>query len=129
MGAGRQDLTATDLCQYNLQMCCTYLPSEGLPDDDALLRIIAEEEVQFARGDSDDEAIRDRDDTKEERVWFGHLDPYCYRLDFCRKSSKRYRRIMKGLMESNSGTLSFAPAFESDDEGDHKQPSFVPELG
>ena len=67
-GAGRQDLTAVELCRYNLQMCCSYLPSEGLPDDDALLRIIAEEEVQFARGDSDDETIRDRDDTKGERV-------------------------------------------------------------
>ena len=75
-GAGRQDLTAADLCRYNLQMCCPYLPPGGLPDDDALLLIIAKEEVQFAQGDSDDETIRDRDDTKEERVWHGHLRPY-----------------------------------------------------
>ena len=50
-GAGRQDMTAVELCRSNLRLCCPYLPSEGLPDNDALLRIIAEDEVHFARGD------------------------------------------------------------------------------
>ena len=41
-GAGRQDLTAAELCRYNLKMSCPYLPPPGLPEDDALLRITAE---------------------------------------------------------------------------------------
>ena len=43
IGAGRQDLTAVELCRSNLRRACPYLPSEGLPDNDALLRIFAEE--------------------------------------------------------------------------------------
>ena len=47
-GAGRQDLTAVDRCRANLHRACPYLPPGGLPDDGALLRIVADEGVSFA---------------------------------------------------------------------------------
>ena len=60
-GAGRECLTVVDRCRANLFRACRYLSPGALPEDASLLRIVAEERVLFAKGDSDDETIRDRD--------------------------------------------------------------------
>ena len=91
----------------------------GMPDDDFPLRLVTEQCVRFARGGSDDEAIRNREDINEGRTRYGYRQPHCYRLEQCLESSKYYRRILKALLDTDSGTLTFEPAYESDDEGHH----------
>ena len=58
-----------------------------------------------------------REDTGEEQTWHGYLEPYCDRLDQCQESSKQYRRILKAVLDTDSGTLTFELAYASDDEG------------
>ena len=94
-GACRESLTVVDRCRANLFRVCPYLSPGALPEDASLLRLIAEERVEFAQGDSDDETIRDRDLNPKEDLQRlaemspkGYFRPYCYRLEFCKSSEK-----------------------------------------
>ena len=53
-GAGRESLIVVDRCRAYMFRACPYLPPGALPEDASLLRIVAEERVLFAQGDSDD---------------------------------------------------------------------------
>ena len=105
-GAGREALTVADRFRAQMLRACPYIPQGTLPENASLTRVISEEDVEFAKGNSDDETIR----------------------EYCRESEKQYRRILKADVDEN-GSLSFPPAFvhEEDDRVGVKcssQPSF-----
>ena len=92
-GAGRESLTVSDRHRANILRCCPYLPQGTLPENASLIRVISEDDVEFAKGNSDDETIRDRDllpDKEAQRELEsrpkGYFRPYCYRLEYCRES-------------------------------------------
>ena len=114
---------------------CPYIPQGTLPENASLIRVISEEDVEFATGNSDDETIRDRDLLPSKGAQMelesrpkGYFRPYWYRHEYCKDSDVRYRRILKVEVNEN-GSLSFLPAFANEEDSGvgvrcSSQPSF-----
>ena len=110
------------MVQARLQGLNPEIPIGAIGTPDQIMASIADAEVHYVTGASDDETIRDADSGTGTQRWH-RRDPYWYSHDECYEHTGQYRRRMQPILTDKG--MRWEPEYPSDDDGLTDQPSFI----